>query len=65
MKVTELFLEEFKKEMRHQYGYISYSLSDKQIKEWLKEHKRMSVKQTANFFSDYLLANGLADEVQL
>ncbi len=59
------FLEQFKKEFRNQYGFIYHSLTDEQIQKYFDERNPMSMKQALNYFSDYVLSQGLEDGVQL
>jgi len=58
-------LKEFKRLFANQYGYISHSLTDKQISDFLNKDyiKNKSLGQQADLFQDYLLSQGLADDV--
>jgi len=59
-------LKEFKKLFSRQYGYISHSLTDKQISDFLNQDyvKNNSLEKQADLFQDYLLSQGLADDIE-
>jgi hypothetical protein len=64
---TEVTVKEFNSYFQKNYGYISHSLSNKQIEKYLNQPtiKRVSLPKKADYFQDYLLANGLTDDVQM
>jgi hypothetical protein len=61
---TAFTLIDFKKFFNREYSYISLDLSDKDIQEYLDENKGKTLEKTADLFSDYVLSQGLASEVQ-
>lgn len=56
-------VSEFKSYFAEHYPYIQHDLSDKQIYRFLNRanFRGQSLKSTADQFSDYLLANDIAD----
>jgi hypothetical protein len=64
-KETDFSTEDFKSYFSKNYSHISHSLSDKEVVKFLEQPtiKRVTLAKAADYFSDYLLANGLADEV--
>jgi hypothetical protein len=64
---TEVSVTEFNKYFMRNYGFISHSLTNKQVQKFLDRSyiKEVSLPKKADLFQDYLLANGLADDVQL
>lgn len=64
---TDVTVKQFLIYFQKNYGYISHSLSSKQIEKFLNQPtiKRVSLQKKADYFQDYLLANGLTDDVQL
>ena len=64
---TEVSVTEFNKYFMRNYGFISHSLTNKQVEKFLNQDviKRVSISKKADYFQDYLLSNGLADDVQM
>lgn len=64
---NEVTVAEFNKYFMRNYGFISHSLTNKQIEKFLQRSyiKEAPLTKKADLFQDYLLANGLADDVQL
>jgi hypothetical protein len=65
MESNMITVKELKEYMSEHYGYISYLSSDKEIEKWLKDRNPKTIRQAADLFSDFVLANGYHDEVQL
>lgn len=66
MKNTTFTLVEFKREFAKQHGYISHSLSDKELVDWIEDHSTsckvpLPLSAAIDWFQDYLLSQGLAD----
>jgi len=45
------------------YSYISHSLSDDELQEFINKHDKCSIAQMCDYLSDYLLSQGLADDI--
>lgn len=62
-KETDYNTKQFNMYFQNKYGYISHSLSSKELEKFLKQDiiKKVSLEKAADYFQDYLLANGLAD----
>jgi hypothetical protein len=61
---TPITIKQFDRYFLNNYGYISHSLSEKEVEKFINKHKDKSIEKVADLFSDYLLSQGLAD-VQL
>lgn len=61
----EIDLETFKDYFNKNYSHISHNLKDKEIQKFLKDNKKYSIEKIADYFSDYILSNGLEDEISL
>ena len=57
-------VEELKQEMHSEFGWIGFTMSDTDIEKWLNERKLTDVDKATNLFVDYILANGLQDDIQ-
>lgn len=73
MTVDKDTLAMFKKHFRMQYSYISHDLSDGHLMTWLRSRLKnydgevittMILNRVCSDFSDFLLSQGLASEVQ-
>lgn len=64
---TEVTTAEFNRYFNENYPYISHSLSNKQVEKWLNQDviKRVSLSKKADYFQDYILSQGLEDDVQM
>ncbi len=59
------FVAEFRQMFNRKYSYISHSLTDEQIEKWLVKQLPCDLNVLMDQFSDYILSQDLADEVQL
>jgi ribosomal protein L35AE/L33A len=64
---VDVNVAEFNKYFMRNYGFISHSLSNKEVQKFLDQDviKRVSLPKKADYFQDYILANGLQDDIQL
>ncbi len=64
---TEVTTAEFNRYFDENYPYISHSLSNKEVEKWLNQDviKRVSLSKKADYFQDYILSQGLEDDVQM
>lgn len=64
---TEVTTAEFNRYFNENYPYISHSLSNKQVEKWLNQDviKRVSLSKKADYFQDYILSQGLQDDVEM
>lgn len=62
-QATSFSLADFKRAFQREYSHMSLELSDRDIQEFLNQShvKGKTMKVALDLFSDYLLANGLAD----
>lgn len=62
LKFRNAFMEAFRKE----YSYISITNDLKVLEKWIKERDIKEINKNNLFlFQDYVLANGLNDDIQL
>lgn len=57
-------MENFKDQFRKNYGYIHHDLSDSEIEEFLVGKENLSIEKQMDLFQDYVLSQGLIDDVQ-
>jgi len=64
---TDVTTKQFNIYFQKNYGFISHSLSNKEVQKFLDQDviKRVSLPKKADYFQDYILANGLQDDIQL
>jgi hypothetical protein len=62
-KETQYSNKEFLTYFQQQYSYISPNISSRDLEKWLKQHiiKKVTLAKAADYFQDYILANGLGD----
>lgn len=60
MATQEITFEELKKQFNETYSYVS--VDDSVIKSFLKSHKKIA---SVHLLYDYVLSQGLEDEVEL
>lgn len=60
MATQEITFEELKKQFNETYSYVS--VDDSVIKSFLKSNKKIA---SVDFLYDYILSQGLEDEVEL
>ncbi len=62
-KETSFNSKQFLQYFQNKYPYIGPNVSSRDLEKWLKQDviKRVNLEKAADYFQDYVLANGLAD----